>query len=221
MLDLPSYLARINYSGPNESTAKTLRALHHAHLLAVPFENLDIALGRKIITDEDAILNKIVTLRRGGFCYELNYAFAALLRALGFHVTLLSARVARSNGEEGPEFDHLALRVDLGEPWLADVGFGESFLEPLRLANQARNREKSNPIPQVCFASCQEASAGRWKNACLTATGSRNTLSLCSHAAWKNSPPCATTTRRRLSPRSRKSAFAAVRLPRVELPCQI
>ncbi len=146
MLDLPSYLARINYSGPNESTAKTLRALHHAHLLAVPFENLDIALGRKIITDEDAILHKIVTLRRGGFCYELNYAFAALLRALGFHVTLLSARVARSNGDEGPEFDHLALRVDLDEPWLADVGFGESFLEPVRLEpGPEPGKEQSDP----------------------------------------------------------------------------
>ena len=56
-----------------------------------------------------------------------------MLRALGFQVTLLSARVARANGGEGPEFDHLTLRVDLEEPWLADVGFGESFLEPLRL----------------------------------------------------------------------------------------
>jgi N-hydroxyarylamine O-acetyltransferase len=101
--------------------------------MAVPFENLDIHLGRKITVDETAILNKVVVLRRGGFCYELNGAFAALLRALGFRVTLLSARVARANGGEGPEFDHLTLRVDLEEPWLADVGFGESFLEPLRL----------------------------------------------------------------------------------------
>ena len=133
MLDIPSYLARIAYSGPTEPTADNLRALHYAHLLAVPFENLDIALGRKIIVDEDAIVRKVVGQRRGGFCYELNSAFAALLRALGFRVTLLSARVARANGGEGPEFDHLTLRVDLEEPWLADVGFGESFLEPLRM----------------------------------------------------------------------------------------
>jgi len=63
----------------------------------------------------------------------LNGAFAALLRALGFRVTLLSARVALSDGGESPEFDHLTLRVDLDETWLADVGFGESFLEPLRI----------------------------------------------------------------------------------------
>ena len=82
MLNLSAYLARINYSGPTEPTDETLRTLHRAHLLAVPFENLDISLGRKIVVDEDAILNKVVNLRRGGFCYELNCAFAALLRAL-------------------------------------------------------------------------------------------------------------------------------------------
>ena len=133
MFDVRSYLARIRYSGPTEPTSGTLRALHRAHLVAVPFENLDIALGRPIVVDEDVTVRKVVELRRGGFCYELNGAFAALLRAMGFHVTLLSARVAREKGGEGPEFDHLTLLVDLETPWLADVGFGESFVEPLRL----------------------------------------------------------------------------------------
>jgi N-hydroxyarylamine O-acetyltransferase len=141
MVDIPAYLARIAHSGPTEPKAETLRALHRAHLMAVPFENLDISLGRKITLDEVVILNKVVALRRGGFCYELNGAFAALLRALGFDVTLLSARVARANGGEGPEFDHLTLRVDLDEPWLADVGFGESFLEPLRLETGSEQRD--------------------------------------------------------------------------------
>src|SRR5580692_3744465 len=133
MVDTPAYLARIQYAGPTEANAETLRALHRAHLVAVPFENLDIHLGRKITVDEAAILNKVVGLRRGGFCYELNGAFAALLRALGFSVTLLSARVSRDDGSASAEFDHLTLRVDLEESWLADVGFGDSFLEPLRL----------------------------------------------------------------------------------------
>ena len=133
MFSVTSYLARISYSGSTLPTADTLRAIHHAHLLAVPFENLDIAIGRKIVVDEDAIIGKIVERCRGGFCYELNGAFAALLRALGFRVTLLSARVARAQDGEGPEFDHMTLRVDLEESWLADVGFGESFLEPLRM----------------------------------------------------------------------------------------
>jgi hypothetical protein len=69
----------------------------------------------------------------GRFFYELNGAFAALLEALGFRVTLLSARVPCTDGSNGPEFDHLTLRVDLGEPWLADVGFGDCFVDPLRL----------------------------------------------------------------------------------------
>jgi len=142
MVDTSSYLVRIAYGGPKEVNAGTLRALHRAHLLAVPFENLDIHLGRKITTDEAAILNKVTVLRRGGFCYELNGAFAALLRALGFQVTMLSARVARANGDEGPEFDHLTLRVDLDDSWLADVGFGESFVEPLRLE---AGREQLDP----------------------------------------------------------------------------
>jgi N-hydroxyarylamine O-acetyltransferase len=142
MVDVAAYLARISYTGPTTPTDETLRTLHRAHLLAVPFENLDIALGRKIVLDEDAILRKIIDQRRGGFCYELNGALAALLSAVGFQTTLLSARVARDTGGESPEFDHLTLRVDLEHPWLVDVGFGESFLEPLRLES---GRNQTDP----------------------------------------------------------------------------
>jgi N-hydroxyarylamine O-acetyltransferase len=134
-MNLPAYLQRLNYTGPLDPTAETLRALHQSHLLAVPFENLDIHLGWPIIPDETAFFHKIVEGRRGGFCYELNGLFAALLRELGFDVTLLSARVARAGGGFGPEFDHLTLLVQLEERWLTDVGFGESFREPLRLVD--------------------------------------------------------------------------------------
>lgn len=132
-MNTPAYLARISYTGPIDPTAETLRSLHRAHMITVPFENLDIGLGRKIACAEDSFLYKIVDHHRGGFCYEMNGAFAALLRELGFKVTLLSARVPRSDGRDGPEFDHLALRVDLDEPWLADVGFGDFVLDPLLL----------------------------------------------------------------------------------------
>jgi N-hydroxyarylamine O-acetyltransferase len=155
MVDVSSYLARIGYSGPREPTADTLRALHRAHMIAVPFENLDISLGRTIIAEEGAILKKVVGMRRGGFCYELNGAFAALLRALGYQVTLLSARVARANGDEGPEFDHLALRVDLDGPWLADVGFGESFVEPLCLETGTEQMDPAGTFRLV-------EDGGRW-----------------------------------------------------------
>jgi N-hydroxyarylamine O-acetyltransferase len=136
-IDLPNIdFPNIDLPDRGRPRIDLLRALHRAHLFTVPFENLDISLGREIICDETRILHKIVNEHRGGFCYELNGAFAALLRALGFRVTLLSARVAREDGSHGPEFDHLTLRVDLEEPWLADVGFGECFLEPLRLESR-------------------------------------------------------------------------------------
>ena len=132
-MDPRAYLDRIAYSGPVVPTAETLRALQVAHLRSVPFENLSIHAGQPIVLGEDALFDKIVMRRRGGFCYELNGLFSALLRALGFRVTRLSAGVGRADGTFGPEFDHMALQVDLDERWLADVGFGDSFLEPLRL----------------------------------------------------------------------------------------
>ena len=140
-LDATAYLRHIGYDGPLAPTIETLRGLHQAHLLAVPFENLDIGRGRPIVLDEAALVDKIVARRRGGFCYELNGAFAALLRALGFDVTLLSAEVVRATGDFGPEFDHLTLLVRLEERWLADVGFGDSFHRPLRLDSQAEQRQ--------------------------------------------------------------------------------
>ena len=133
MIDVGAYLRRIDYDGPTAPSIGTLRGLHRAHLLAVSFENLDIHLGRPIVLDEARFFDKIVGERRGGFCYELNGLFAALLRALGFDVTLHSARVRDGDGRYSREFDHLALVVSLEERWLADVGFGESFRLPLRL----------------------------------------------------------------------------------------
>ena len=131
-MDVSAYLKRIGYDGPLAPTGETLRGLHLAHSLAVPFETLDIHLGRLIVLDEAALFDKIVRRRRGGFCYELNGLFAALLRQLGFEVALLSARVADGLGNFGPDFDHLTLRVEAEEPWLADVGFGDCFGQPLR-----------------------------------------------------------------------------------------
>ena len=148
-MDIDAYLRRINYRGKHVPPAAMLQELHCAHLLTVPFENLDIHLGRPIVLEQAALFDKIVTRRRGGFCYELNGLFALLLRELGFEVTLLAAGVARADGSFGPEFDHLTLLVRvpveaaarnpasriLHPPspiWLADVGFGDSFRAPLR-----------------------------------------------------------------------------------------
>jgi N-hydroxyarylamine O-acetyltransferase len=136
-MDVEKYLRRIQYRGPSIPTAESLRELHRQHLYTVPFENLDIALGNPIILDVDLLFEKIVTRRRGGFCYELNGLFCGLLRALGFRVDMLSARVRRADGSYSPEFDHMLLKVELDEPWLADVGFGESFIDPIPLRSGA------------------------------------------------------------------------------------
>jgi N-hydroxyarylamine O-acetyltransferase len=132
-LDTLAYLKRINYQGPAVPSAETLRALQVAHLQTVPFENLSIHAGEPIVLGDEALFTKIVERRRGGFCYECNGLFAALLRELGFEVTMLSAGVAKSNGGYGEPFDHMALMVSGPERWLVDVGFGDSFLEPLLL----------------------------------------------------------------------------------------
>lgn len=140
------YLARIGWTAPLARDAATLADLHEAHMLAVPFENLDIHRGREIVLDEERLLAKIVGERRGGFCYELNGAFASLLRAIGFEVTMLSAGVARLTGGFGPDFDHMALMVPAdGVPWLVDVGFGDSFRRPLRLA-AALDQKGGDPL---------------------------------------------------------------------------
>ena len=141
-MEVARYLDRIAYDGPLEPTAATLAGLHEAHYRTVPFENLDIALGRPIVPVEATCYAKIVDRRRGGFCYELNCAFAWLLRALGFQVTLHSAEVWE--GESGgfsPPFDHLALRVNVGGSWLADVGFGAAFFRPLRLDERGEQHD--------------------------------------------------------------------------------
>lgn len=140
-MDIHSYLDRIGYRGPLIPTAETLRALQVAHLQTVPFENLSIHAHQPIVLDDESLFDKVVARRRGGFCYELNGIFAALLRALGFQVAMLSAGVARPDGTFGPDFDHMALQVDLEERWLADVGFGDSFRDPLRLDERGEQPE--------------------------------------------------------------------------------
>ena len=131
-MDVGRALARIGYSGPATPTLPVLAALQRAFLLAVPFENLDIHLGREISLDPDAVYAKIVGRRRGGFCYECNGLFHDLLVEIGFPVTMHSARMVE--GERvGAEFDHMVLRVDMGAGYLVDVGNGRSCRTPLPL----------------------------------------------------------------------------------------
>ncbi|NKY99787.1 arylamine N-acetyltransferase family protein [Nocardiopsis alborubida] len=136
-LDLDAYLTRVGLSGDLPPTLDTLRAVHRAHLAAIPFENLQIVLGRSVELDVPALVDKMVRRPRGGYCYEQNLLLAAVLDRLGFAVTGFTARVlSGATGSPRPS-THSLLRVDLdGEPWLADVGFGGGgLLEPVPLAD--------------------------------------------------------------------------------------
>ena len=142
-MNIDRYLQRIDYQGPRQPTLEVLDRLHHAHMLAVPFENLDIHLDRRIELSLPDIYEKIVNRQRGGFCYELNGLFGWLLQQLGYEVTLLSAGVY-NEGIKGPEFAHMLLHVDLDEPVIVDVGFGDSFIEPLPLSQRQENPSQGN-----------------------------------------------------------------------------
>lgn len=128
-----AYLARIGVEPDDlEIDDETLRILQRKHLLSVPFENLDIHWKRPIVLDVERVYEKIVEERRGGFCYELNGLFNELLLSLGFKTRLISARVFNGT-EHGPEYDHAAIIVTIGDDeYLADVGFGDFTAEPLR-----------------------------------------------------------------------------------------
>ena len=172
-MDIDAYLKRINYRGSLAPTAQTLQELQVAHLLTVPFENLSIHSAEPIILDDDALFEKIVVRRRGGFCYELNGLFAALLRELGFKVTMLSAGVANALGTFGPDFDHMTLLVagddnGLADRWLADVGFGDSFREPLLLDSRQEQAQGDRAYKFLAnepyLILMQRESGGEWKD---------------------------------------------------------
>ncbi len=137
------YLNRINYQGTLEPQTQTLQDLQFAHLLSIPFENLSIHLQQPIELNDLSLAKKIIEQHRGGFCYELNGLFATLLKALGFQVTLLSAQVARENETFGRELGHLTLLVKTSESWLVDVGFGDSFIYPLKLKDSVEQIQQN------------------------------------------------------------------------------
>jgi N-hydroxyarylamine O-acetyltransferase len=132
-MDLDRYLARIGYAGTVQPDHPTLFALHRAHVQAIPYENLGIHLGQSLTLDEAQIFTKIVELRRGGWCYEMNALFAWALRRIGFRVSLLASTVGRNRQGAVIEGDHLVLLVEADHLYLADVGFGNGLREPLPL----------------------------------------------------------------------------------------
>ncbi|MET7703694.1 MULTISPECIES: arylamine N-acetyltransferase family protein [unclassified Streptomyces] len=148
---IDAYLRRIGVAHPAWPTADALRELHVRHLQSVPFENLSIHLGEEIVLEEGRLLDKVVGARRGGFCYELNGAFGALLGALGFDVTLLAGRVYGKEGRVGIPYDHLALRVRTvdGGDWLADIGFGAHSHHPLAFGERGEQKDPAGTFRVV------------------------------------------------------------------------
>ena len=134
--DLAAYFARIGYTGPRAATLATLTAIHQHHVRAIPFENLDVLLGRGISLELAAIEQKLVQQKRGGYCFEQNGLLRDVLRALGFRVTPLIARVRwQVPAEVATPCTHMVLRVEVdGRGFLADAGFGSgSLFAPLAL----------------------------------------------------------------------------------------
>lgn len=125
-IDLDAYFHRIGYTGPREPTLATLNGLILRHVQTIPFENLDVLLGRAISLESAAIERKLVHERRGGYCFEQNGLFQLVLAALGFTITPISARVRWQRPRDfTPARTHLFTRVEIdGASWLADVGVG-------------------------------------------------------------------------------------------------
>ncbi|WP_269859331.1 arylamine N-acetyltransferase family protein [Streptomyces sp. RPT161] len=159
-LDLDAYLDRVDYHGDTSPTLSTLRALHRAHVTNIPFENLEMVLGRAIPLDVESLQDKMVRRPRGGYCYEHSKLFAAALERLGFSVWGLAARVRVGTDLLRPA-THALLRVgtdetpDTGRTWICDVGFGRDPLEPVELADGTEitpdgwrfRLERQTPVP--------------------------------------------------------------------------
>jgi N-hydroxyarylamine O-acetyltransferase len=156
-MDLQAYLDRIGFTDPVRPDAATLRALHRAHMQAIPYDSLDVQFGRPVSLDPAAAYEKIVVRGRGGWCYEMNGLFGAMLQAVGFKVTRMAGAAMREQRGDFMIGSHLVLLVEMdGEPgpWIADVGFGDGALEPFPLA--------ASPLSIAGFDFRLEALDERW-----------------------------------------------------------
>jgi N-hydroxyarylamine O-acetyltransferase len=147
-MDLAAYFQRVGYRGRYEPSLALLSALTEAHSRSIPFENLDVLLNRPIVLAPEALYQKLVVDRRGGYCFEQNGLFLEVLRELGFQVAPLSARVRFQRPRDfTPPRTHVFLRVELnGESWLTDVGVGGlSLTSPLRLLTDVEQSTLHEP----------------------------------------------------------------------------
>lgn len=162
---LDAYLTRIGRESPTAPTLAALRDLHAAHVASIPFENLDVQMGRGVCLELDAIHDKLVNARRGGYCYEQNSLFADVLRTVGFAVRLCEARV-RLGSPALRARTHAVLAVECeGQEWLCDVGFGsEGLREPIALDGTPSYQEPwaYRVVPEGRAYVLQSERAGEW-----------------------------------------------------------
>ncbi|WP_442597166.1 arylamine N-acetyltransferase family protein [Neobacillus sp. D3-1R] len=164
--EIDQYLERIKMTGEIKPDFNSLQKIQEHHILAVPFENIDIANNKPIILDIETLFEKIVRSKRGGYCYELNGLLAWFLDNVGFTSTILSGKVSRDNGTFGPEFDHMLILVELEKKYIVDVGFGNFARSPLPLSGEVVTdisgmyRIASNQSSDVYYF--QKIIAGQW-----------------------------------------------------------
>lgn len=133
-MDLDAYFDRIQFTDTPRVDLATLSAIHRQHALHIPYENIDVQLGRPLDFDEDRIFNKLVHAKRGGWCYEMNGLMGRAYEEIGFEVTRMSGGVMREARGDDALANHLVLKVELdGVPYIADVGLGDGLREPIPL----------------------------------------------------------------------------------------
>ena len=166
-LDLGAYLRRLGLKAPPASDLEGLRALHFAHATTIPFENLDIQMGRPIRLDLPALQDKLVKRRRGGYCFEHNTLFQAVLKVIGFEAIACEARVRLGALDILPRTHMLLLvRMD-GAHWLCDVGFGgEGLLHPVPLDGEAHGQFMNTyrVVPEGALRVLQSLQHGTWND---------------------------------------------------------
>lgn len=167
-IDLDAYFARIGYDGPRTPTLDTLKAIHYAQAVSIPFENLDVLAKRGIRLDLPSLQKKLIAEKRGGYCFEVNALFAAALRAIGFDIATLIGRVRWLAPEEvDTARSHMLIRVELPEgPHIADVGFGGlTMTGPIRFETGIEQQTPHEPrrlLPHDDGFELQAKIAGDW-----------------------------------------------------------
>ncbi|MDR1328409.1 MAG: arylamine N-acetyltransferase [Oscillospiraceae bacterium] len=142
--ELDNYFARIGYCGAADATLETLTALHTGHTFSIPFENLDVFYGRAISLEPDSLYGKLVTRRRGGYCFEMNGLFSRVLTELGFRVTRLLARCTFNGAYTAKTHEVMVVEIG-GQAYLCDVGYGaDGIAGPLPLVVGAEVAQFTN-----------------------------------------------------------------------------